>query len=1092
MNRNTKKSKSPEEKFNESIGLNNRGKKFNPYNNTGNYLKKTHNFVSPNENVYIYLDKYKSKTNQEDDDVPYGFYIINHSDPNLKGLFFNIVIPKWVEDSYPEIKGSLQQLGSLTVEELHDEQMVKRIEYHDMVDANGEQNPEICESISKYEEKTIQTNKLLKKIEKLRREIAEKEDKNEYIQNGLSINENKKKIQTLRETLQKNIQLLENIDSWKSDTRMLITPKFRSMIDTDHPTKICSKTYDRSPWWDQQLFEQSNDWEGDWYETEDDEVIPFKSELENLNKIYCQNKNKNETACTTSKPWYKTSVDQLCDFQPGYLRHACNINPEKAKILVKEREKMYDDCMYRQSCQTDAGLENGIPKYFKPYMTGKYFNTVNKDIPICCKRSLVAVVENVLTIKKLEKVFGYKPSSVFQIEIKELGLEPSIEKFLIKNHEKDEKYLQESILQEENISNSDEIFYNNIGKIVTKYIEEDFDKIINNTSNVIISQKEDPDPEVEDENTETKSIYTQIKSSISSVFGEVKKISGHVLEKIVEIMKKCAKWLFLHSGPFVMALKWLCDTIKVGLCVGACAKLISDFLELDFFSFGSDKKESCESKCKNSYNENIDMLNYKYRDSYLREEAAKKAKAESEIEAKKIEKQQLELDMARAVKRGQKKTTIIPERYTEEHLLENPEDDDWFEDDEYKTAKEEDSIYKKAKKEAEYEKQVCELACKGQSYLLGGRPLTEYEEKKERERDAIQKKLDSRENVFMKKLKGIDYTWAIENGTDAVSRIIADRSLANIKSVASEKLAEGNSLLRDKITTTYLDMKSKISDLSSFITFTLVSTSTFFQETFKHIWDKLVLILSSVLESILKTITWNTIDKLNIPIAKTATIFFEPFATVVSNKIYHTYFNMIKELESAHPNSSVVLFFKDWQLCCLDKITLFDMSKITLTIEITNLSNRQGEMLEKKMKFNCKSTDTISLIKANLQEQLNLSMEQPVLLTFKNATGEKQALVEEKTIKDYNIKNNSTLELTSVVDAKEATTRYIDGGGKFKMSNLYDDQVLNQLFETYKKKHLSKKDKLYLRDILVMILNNVNPRNYTQSHKNILLLLFKN
>ncbi len=149
MKRN-KNSKSYEEKFMESIGLNNPDKKFNPYNNTGNYLKKTHNLVSARENVHLYLDKYKSKSNKENDDVPYGFYIINHSNPNLKGLFFNIVIPEWADNSYPEIKGSLKRLGSLTVEELHNEQMVKRIEYHDMIDANDEQNPEICESISKY------------------------------------------------------------------------------------------------------------------------------------------------------------------------------------------------------------------------------------------------------------------------------------------------------------------------------------------------------------------------------------------------------------------------------------------------------------------------------------------------------------------------------------------------------------------------------------------------------------------------------------------------------------------------------------------------------------------------------------------------------------------------------------------------------------------------------------------------------------------------------------------------------------------------------------------------------------------------------
>lgn len=1076
MKRN-KNNKSYEEKFMESIRQNNPDKKFNPYNNTGNYLKKTHNLVSAKENVNLYLDKYKSKSNKENDDVPYGFYIINHSNPNLKGLFFNIVIPEWADNSYPEIKGSLKRLGSLTVEELHNEQMVKRIEYHDMIDANDEQNPEICESISKYEEKTIQTNKLQKKIEKLRREIAEIGEKNEYEQNEP---ENKQKIQTLQEALQKNIQLLENVDSWKSDTRMLITPKFRSIIDTDHPTKICSKTYDRSPWWDQQLFEQSNDWEGDWFETEDDEVVQFNSELDNLNELYCKKLTKDEITCTSSKPWYKTSVNKLCDFQPGNIWNTCKINPEKAKILVREREKMYDDCMYRQSCQTDAGLENGIPKYFKPYMTGKYFNTENKDIPICCKRSLVAVVENVLTIKKLEKVFKYKPLSVFKIEIKEFGLEPSIEQFLIKNHEKDEKYLQESIMQEENISYADEIFYNNIGKVVTKYIEEDFDKFIYDTSNVILLQKEEP--EVVDENTEEKSIYNQIKTSISSVFGEVKKLAGNVLEKIIEIMKKCAKWLFLHSGPFVMALKWLCDKIKVGLCIGAIGKLFFDFFQLGDIISPPEKELSCEGKCDKKYKETIEMINSQYPDSYLREEATKKAKAkQSEI----IKEQQ----MARAVKRAQKKNQdSLPEEIYDEN-----EEEGFIEDAEYLKAKKDDSLYKNAKKEAEFEKNVCELGCKGQSFL-GGRPnlkpMTLFETIKQKKEEEMQKeKNEKRKEMLMQKIQKIDYNWAIESGTDAASRLFNDPSLSNLKSIAGEKIAEGKILFRDKITSVYLEMKSKLSDFSSFITLTLFSTSTFFEKTFKPIWDNFVKILSSVLESILKTITWNTIDKLNIPIAKTATIFFEPFALIVSNQIYSKYIDMIREIENTNPNSSVVLFFKEWQLCCLDKITLFDMSEISLNIQITNLWNRQGEMLEKLIKFNCKSTDTISVIKTNLREKLNVSTDQPILLTFKNASGENEELVEEKTIIDYNLKNDSTLVLTSVAKTDDTDNAIYNGG---RLSNLYDDQVLNQLFETYKKKRLSKKDKLYLADILIMILKNVNPRKYTQSHKNIVKLLFNN
>ena len=68
---------------------------YDPYNFTGNYLKKKENnihngdsdyeLVKDNMVLYIYLDKYKSKKQVEDG--PYGFYIINHPERKKEGYF---------------------------------------------------------------------------------------------------------------------------------------------------------------------------------------------------------------------------------------------------------------------------------------------------------------------------------------------------------------------------------------------------------------------------------------------------------------------------------------------------------------------------------------------------------------------------------------------------------------------------------------------------------------------------------------------------------------------------------------------------------------------------------------------------------------------------------------------------------------------------------------------------------------------------------------------------------------------------------------------------------------------------------------------
>ena len=1140
--------KSYEDKFNESIyNTDNRGKKYNPYNNTGNYLKKIRNYVSESDYVNIYLDKYKSKKNQENNEVPYGFYIINHSDPKLKGLFFNIIIPEWVDDTYPDIKGSLIKLGSLRIDQLHDENNIKRIEYIDMINSNEEQNPEICEMISKNEEKEAQTKILQKKIKKLENEIAEIEQKKEEDEKNIekieiknvsdekklqtlqfNLKETNKRLKILQDNLKEIIQQLENIDTFnwtKDDKRMLITPKFKSLVDTDHPTNVCSKSYDRSPWWDQLLFEQTNDWESIWME-KDNQTIQFKNELDNLNEMYCKNKIEDERTCTSSKPWYKTSIDRLCDFQPGNFYNGCEINEENAKILVKEREKLYDDCMYRQSCQTDAGMEYGIPKYFRPYMKGKYFPTTgNKDIPICCKRSFVAVVENVLTIKKLEEVFEYKPLAVFRAEITELVLDRSVEKMLIKNHEKEEKYLKESIQQEENISNTDVTFYKNIGEIVKKTLEQDFEKIIDNTGKLMLSQNEEGEEantSLEDIDDEKESFYTQLKSSISNVFGEVKKLGSGILEKTIEIMKKGAQWLFFNCGPFVMALKWLCDKIKVGLCIGTSGKLINDELQMYYNTIKNQvskiwdepqKELNCEQFCETKYNDGLIHIKNKFPESAKRQEEANKS------------------------------TVILDSNYAE-----NPEDN------EADYIIESDRLYNEAINNVKNDKDKCNLFCKAKSYIIpyinpyitppnplsvpivnetermqselniqhqklqdilqkmslyesrtissksGGKPYgplnkEEYENElaKRTEDQAKRKKEEEAASILMsnrlERLKKSDIlNYAIYNASESVKDIIPklseDRSVSNVKAILTEKATTGVGLLRNQITNIYIEMKRKIYDLPSFIKYTLFSTTSYFEKTFKKVWDNLVLILSSVLESVVNILTFGLINKLNIPLSQTSKIFFDPIETAVSKAIYQRYIFMVQETEEQYPNSSIMSFFKEWHVCSLDKIKFFDMSKININIKT----------IDKETKFECNTTDTIDVVLNNLRKKLDIPSDHMILLTFENQEIDSNLLTH--TLADYAVKNGSTIKLTVKPLVLEPSPKsdelLISNGGYYrKMGKLYDEKVLTKLYQTYKKKRLSKNEKSYLHNIMFMILNNVRPFNYTQSHKNILLLMLK-
>jgi hypothetical protein len=655
MSKSAKQAKTPEEKFNAITA----GKSYNPYNNTGNYLIKDGPSVSPKERVNIYLDIYKSKINQEDQNVPYGFYIKEHSEPNLKGLFFNIVIPDWVDTKYPEIKGSLTKLGSLTVGELHDTNKVKRIEYIDMIDTNNEQNPEICEIISKNEEKEAQTKLLQKKkenlekeIENLEKEIKEKEQPNAKIEKEMEINHNynekkslqskleetKKRLQMLQDDLQKIKQQLANIDTfqWSTDNkRMLITPKFTSLVDTDHPSKVCNNYLKRNKYWDQPLFEKTNDWESTWFKTEQDETIQFKYELEKLNKMYCKSKTQNEKTCTSSKPKY-SSVKQLCNFQPGTFYNGCEINPEKAKTLVKEREKLYDGCMYTLSCQTDAGVENGMPKFYRPYMK-KFFSTGNKDIPICCKRSFSAAAKYVLTMKRLEK-YGYRPTAVFREEIQqkiketntsETTIPDDIINVLIHHHSDDEKNVKERIEKENQFFDNDNAM---ISKDMADIVIEklNLDQAIDTLcAHLTEHGKKDEDAEnlldaaikssnIEDERTWWQELANIVKGTTSAVIKGVKKAGEYVLKKIIPIIKTCVKFMFLRCASFSLILKKFGDQI-----VSALSSVTSGFLFYDEYNKFMDiwnNSPQCLDSCENKFNEEFYKLISEYPKAHSRYE----------------------------------------------------------------------------------------------------------------------------------------------------------------------------------------------------------------------------------------------------------------------------------------------------------------------------------------------------------------------------------------------------------------------------------------------------------------------------------------
>ena len=782
-----------------------------------------------------------------------------------------------------------------------------------------------------------------------------------------------------------------------------------------------------------------------------------------------------------------------------------------------------------------------------PYMKGKYFpKTVNKDVPICCKRSLVAVVENVLTIQKLEKVFGYKPTEVFRKEITELGLDPSVVNVLIHNHETDEKYLKESIQQEENISYADEFFYKDIGEIVKKNLEQDFEKIIDNTGKLMLSQKkeaEDATTTLKQEEDKNESFYSQLSSAITDVFGEVKKLGSAILEKTIEIMKKGARWLFLNCGPFVMALKWLCDKIKVGLCIGVSGKLINDELSLYYkgiyeqyqkiWDEPTEHKElTCDQNCEKKYNDTINDIKQKFPKSAKRDEEAQKPikiPISSNIDA----------------------TLVLGIEYAE-----NPDDD------EAEEIYQSDRLYNESKQKAEKDRARCQMVCKGKAYIYpiltppppamptpisptqqiqqqlskqtqllqdigqristtqtqprppsnplksGGRPtpavgpLSEQAAKKYLAKQTEKQKEEEIENNLMwnrlgrlqnSDIANLVQSSAIASGKEVFSRLSQDASVSTIKTIASEKWTSGKGLLRDKITNIYFQMKERISNLPSFIQYTLFSTTSYFQKTFNKVWHDLVIILSSILESVVNILTFGLINKLNIPLSETAIIFFDPMEPMISNIIYQKYIFMVQETEANYPNSSVISFFKEWHLCCLDKIKFFDMSDITIVVKTSN---------NETIQYECKSTDTIESVKVNLHEKLNIPVDQLIVLKFENKELDTEQIIN-RTLADYEVKNGSTITVTLTpvkekpVDVAEhfppSMSKNTYNGGNFRgMTNLYDEYILTKLYQTYKNKRLSKTDKSYLHNILFTILNNVNPANYNQSHKNILFLMVNN
>ena len=500
------------------------------------------------------------------------------------------------------------------------------------------------------------------------------------------------------------------------------------------------------------------------------------------------------------------------------------------------------------------------------------------------------------------------------------------------------------------------------------------------------------------------------------------------------------------------------------------------------------------------------------------------------------------------------------------------------------------------------------------------------------------------------------------------------------KGIVSETSKTANAVkqsLSDTISDMYLVMRTKISDLPNFIKYTFFSTTDFFKNGFKSIWKNVVLILSGIVESIFNLLTVGLIGYLHIPVAQTCVIYFSSLEQDISNIINLKYMSMIKETEANEPNQSIISFFKEWQKCCLDKINFFDFSNITVNIETVIETVRQNpqpqappqqkaqpqeappqeepqqeaptqeeppqkedqspppqpkEQNKHLKKLACRKYDTIEMVKANLRITFNIPSKYKILLTFGDTEIDTENDTEQKTLADYNVKDDSTIQmkltsaitvniitpdhLTKIVCTKllcnsddtialfmdrlrkrleiksfkpnilitfenteiDTTVNvnktldkynitdgsiiklslkpiplpagwgwhedkdefgrkiYIDvftgstqrerpntpafnieffpkdkdqpitndseinrtqlplnqlmsNGGNFR--RMYDDQVLTQLYQTYKNKRLSKNDKLYVKDIFSMVLQNVKPSDYTQSHKNILLLMFK-
>jgi hypothetical protein len=1140
----------PEEKFYKSTGNKN---PYDPYRNTGNYLKeKMRDGISPYEEVNIYLDIYKSKysTNEQMKRAPYGFYVINNAKPELRGLFFNIVIPTWAEKN--NLNPNLKYLGTLTVDELHSD-TIKRIEYSDMINDDEEQNPEICTLISKNEEKEIQNKILLKKMLQLEEAIQ---------QNHPNVNELRREIETIQ-------------DKWANKKNyMLITPKFKSLVETDDPSIKCSNKFKRNPNWNQQQFEEANDWESEYQQ------IKFNDELNMLNQTYCVKQNKNEKTCISSKPNFETSVKQLCDFTPGSLRrgtwnNSCVINPENAKILVKDREMHYDNCMYLQSCMTDAGFETGIPKYFRPYMKGKYFPNAEKDIPICCKRSVKAVFEQVLTTIKLERVFGYKPTKIFKTEIIQLGLPPEVEKIIIKNHANDEKYLNQKIQTEENISDGDEIFYKSIGEIVKKHLEKDFEKILDHVGDLMISQKKEATDADEVLKEDNDSFFYQLSESIKDVFGEIKTLGKSILLKTIEIMKKSAKFIFFLSGPFVMALKWLCDKIKAGLCIGVSGKLISDEISSYYNNIKDQISEiwygppgmgphrmmgppgmgpprmmgppgmgppgmgpsrmgppgmgppgmgppgmtglsarvceECESQFKQTMLR-IESKKPKHTFQNIDDD-------DDDIQNEQIRLKNQELidyeDEKKEALRQKNRCIMYCNEYTiYEHFLQKeqqrqkqqlppPQSSQQQQKQQPPQQPQQQTSPQQIQKQLILQQQQLDKIEKMlQSQLQkGGKPvpqqpgqpvlpnlpkvrppmpMTEQQTKLETQ---IQNEMNAAEQKDMQDrqarlLNSPTVNSAIFSTIDGVkdiySRLSKDSSLSSIKELSREKIESGKGLLRDKITNMYINMKNRIYDLPLFIQFTFFSTTSYFRNKFTELWHNIVSILSSVLESTINVITFGLINKLNIPLKETASTFFEPVGSVISDFIYQKYVLFLKDTESMYPNLQILNFFKEWHKCCLERILFFDMSHIKISIKLE----------DKIISIECKSSDTIGAIKEKIQEKAEIDADQQIL-TFDNTVLDSDPMLG-YTLAKYEVKNDSTIVLTTKPRAPAPAPGHVGG-----MVLDDDEQIFKLIYQTYKNKGLSKQDILRLNNILFLIIDNTNPANYNQYHQNILFLMFK-